>query len=94
MPPRFSFLWHPLRGGVEASRRLVYPPSRGIEDEAVWNPHATSFTLFPGASKTRWRGAHTPPHFPSSLQYPSIRIPMQVDQLGDTMDGWDLGDGG
>jgi hypothetical protein len=66
--PRFpSFLGHRRRGGVESTRRLVSPLSWGIEDEAVWSPHAASFPLFPGASKTRRCGVHTPPRFPSSL---------------------------
>ena len=64
-PPRLpSFLGHRKRGGVESTRRLVSPLSWGIEDEAMWSPHAASFPLFPGASKTRRRGAHTPPRFP------------------------------
>jgi hypothetical protein len=68
--PRFpSFLGHRRRGGVESTRRLVSPLSWGIEDEAVWSPHAASFPLFPGASKTRRRGVHTPPRFPSSLEH-------------------------
>jgi hypothetical protein len=66
-PPRLpSFLGHRRRGGVESTRRLVPPLSWGIEDEAVWSPHAASFPLFPGASKTRRCGVHTPPRFPSS----------------------------
>jgi hypothetical protein len=69
-PPRLaSFLGHRRRGGVESTHRLVYPLSWGIEDEAMWSPHAASFPLFPGASKTRRRGAHTPPRFPSSPRY-------------------------
>ena len=69
-PPRLpSFLGHRKRGGVESTRRLVSPLSWGIEDEAMWSPHAASFPLFPGASKTRRRGAHTPLRFASSPRY-------------------------
>ena len=102
--PRFlSFLGHRRRGGVEPTCRLVSPLFWGIEDEAVWSPHAASFPLFfwgiedeavwsrlisllhrviedeavwsphaasfpffTAASRTRRRGAHTPPRFPSS----------------------------
>jgi hypothetical protein len=67
-PPRFpSFLGHRRRGGVESTRCLVSPLPWGIKDEAAWSPHTDSFPLFPGASKTRRRGSHTPPRFPSSL---------------------------
>jgi hypothetical protein len=65
MPPRFSFPWHRTRGGVDSTCRFVSTASCGVEDEAVWSSHPASFPLFPGATKTRRRGAHTPPRFPS-----------------------------
>ena len=66
-PPCFpSFLGHRRRGGVEPTRRLVSPLPWGNEDEAAWSPHAASFPFFTAASRTRRRGAHTLPRFPSS----------------------------
>jgi hypothetical protein len=67
LPHFHSFLGHRRRGGVESTCRLVSTPSCGVEDEAVWSPHAALLPLFPGASKTRRCGAHMPPCFPSFL---------------------------
>ena len=53
MLPCLSFPWHRRPGGVESTCHLVSTPSCGIEDKAVWSPHAAPFPLFPRASKTR-----------------------------------------
>ena len=68
--PRFpSFLGHRRRGGVEPTHRFVSLLHRGIEDEAAWSPQAASFPFFTAALKTKRRGAHTPPRFPSSPRH-------------------------
>jgi len=68
-PRRFpSFLRHRRRDGMETTCRLV-SPSRGIEDEAVWSPHAASFPLLPAALKARRCGVYTLPRFHSFLGY-------------------------